>query len=284
MAKTKESLEMEIALLQTRLMNSRVDPRFTPQELVRWDPTLIGTVLRMQHYIDIPISSLGSIYGPSVESNTPPSDINLYSICPRTSSSQQIDRRLEAFAVLVPSGLKVLSGIQHAHAWNFTNQYSITNDIESMAKYIRIWPGVYPGAIPASTKLSCKDLDITLVKGGVYGTELPFYILHVPLTNPHQFILDQIFITTPINCFDDKERTIDRYPLSILYNEWKEDSLRGGIFYRKNQTTDILEMKKELIMMREAFGKLKEERDNALDLSRRFQNALHVATLGADPK
>ena len=264
---TTTEIEAQILALQAKLKNSYVDPDFTPRELARWDPTLIGTVFRMQHYKDIPESSLKNMYG-APPSNTIPTDINIYSICSRTTEGPR-DRRIESFAVLTPSGFKVS-----------TNRYTIVNDIGAIAKYIRVWPNTIAITKSPPPDLSCKDLGITLL-----GSQL-----HIPLADPHQFLLDQIFITTPIPCFcDDKETTIDRYPLSVLYNEWKhdrDDATKYGIkrpFYRKTHAIELFEIKKELTIMREAFAKLKEERDDAVESSKRFQNALRVATLGADP-
>lgn len=56
---SKAEIEAQIAALQARLHEHLTyDPAFTPAELVRWDPSLVGTVLHIQHERDIPANAL----------------------------------------------------------------------------------------------------------------------------------------------------------------------------------------------------------------------------------
>ena len=62
MSKTRAEIEAEIARLTARLDHVGFDPAFTPAELVRWDPSLLGAVLHIKHYEDIPEIAFDTLY------------------------------------------------------------------------------------------------------------------------------------------------------------------------------------------------------------------------------
>ena len=49
-----------------------------------------------------------------------------------------------------------------------------------------------------------------------------YFNLMLPLANPDKFLLDQLFVATSTRLLD-ADVIIDRYPLSVLYQEWKRD-------------------------------------------------------------
>ena len=51
---TRAEIEAQIAALKAVLKEKAIDPDFTPKELVRWDPSLLGTMLHMKHPISMP--------------------------------------------------------------------------------------------------------------------------------------------------------------------------------------------------------------------------------------
>jgi len=61
MSKTRAEIEAEIARLRARLDHVEIDPAFTPTELVRWDPSLLGTVLHIKHERNIPANAFSDL-------------------------------------------------------------------------------------------------------------------------------------------------------------------------------------------------------------------------------
>jgi len=51
---SRAEIEAQIAALKAVLKDKEIDPDFTPKELVRWDPTLLGTILHMKHPMNLP--------------------------------------------------------------------------------------------------------------------------------------------------------------------------------------------------------------------------------------
>ena len=51
---SRAEIEAQILALKAILKEKEIDPDFTPKELVRWDPSLIGTILHMKHPISMP--------------------------------------------------------------------------------------------------------------------------------------------------------------------------------------------------------------------------------------
>ena len=59
---TRAEIEAQIAALKAVLKEKEIDPDFTPKELVRWDPSLIGTMLHMKHPMNLPRTAFQYIF------------------------------------------------------------------------------------------------------------------------------------------------------------------------------------------------------------------------------
>jgi hypothetical protein len=51
---SRAEIEAQIAALKAVLKEKEIDPDFTPKELVRWDPSFLGTILNMKHQTPMP--------------------------------------------------------------------------------------------------------------------------------------------------------------------------------------------------------------------------------------
>lgn len=51
---SRAEIEEQIAALKAVLKEKEIDPDFTPKELVRWDPSFLGTILHMKHPTPMP--------------------------------------------------------------------------------------------------------------------------------------------------------------------------------------------------------------------------------------
>ena len=226
---TKAEIEAEIARLRARLERVEIDPAFTPAELVRWDPSLLGAVLRIKHERNIPKDAFDIIYSAkSYNGGTG----NLDDAC--GSMTQVInapsggrvttDEKMEMVGVLIGSGLRFIKTVEPRQTTKgivpgLDYKFATTNEFELMTRLPLLVGVVHQTAPPASHNLSCKALGLTLVKHGPSGN-LWNYML--PLANPDRFLLDQIFVATSTRVHET-DILVDKYPLSTLYNEWKRD-------------------------------------------------------------
>ena len=136
---SRAEIEAQIAALKAVLKEKEIDPDFTPKELVRWDPTLLGTVLHMKHPTPMPRHIL--------DTNTnriPYHNCSLY------------EMEMEQFCPLTLDGIIVNDDINPEYYCNDTSinvnglnkilTYSIKNDFRSMTT-VPLW-------IPASAGMT----------------------------------------------------------------------------------------------------------------------------------
>jgi hypothetical protein len=252
---TRAEIEAQIAALKAVLKEKEIDPDFTPKELVRWDPSLIGTMLHMKHPISMPRWIL---------------DINrlLYQNC------CSYEMEMEQFCPITLDGIIVNDDINPEFYGKLSRgvekilTYNVKNDFRSMTT-VPLWLDTKEDMaqdisikIKSEQLLSAKisyhpkwrNMDINLpslndlgVKRGKrickstcigYSTDSgvtpPPHCTHntaigtLPLCGPDDNILDHIFIASVVKLpFQEKEVVIDKYPLSKLYEEWKADKAAG---------------------------------------------------------
>ena len=100
---SRAEIEAQIAALKAVLKEKEIDPDFTPKELVRWDPTLLGTMLHMKHPMSIPRTGLYNAY----------KEDNDYSIAPfwragcRSQWNISEEMEMEQTCPLTHEGIKI---------------------------------------------------------------------------------------------------------------------------------------------------------------------------------
>jgi len=271
MSKTKAEIEAEIARLRAKLEHVEIDPAFTPAELVRWDPSLLGAVLHIKHYDEIPEIAFDVLAYHRVPERSEPIDAN---VCygrswsnvrndPRNRNDSHSFEALRVCASMANVGVLTLEGcvtsIKLRNLWassRFASSRSITNNFTSVAKCIRALgesggPGFVefkayhipenPGSPGWLADLSCKKYEVTLHRIKLGNPHRVDYTeVHIPLADPERFLLDQIFVATSISVRiheADTDIIVDKYPLSTLYQEWRRDkeAARGAPPLRRTE-------------------------------------------------
>jgi hypothetical protein len=149
--------------------------------------------------------------------------------------------------------------------------------------------------------LCCASLGMTVKRCNFADRKNNTYFnLVLPLANPDKFLLDQLFVATSTRLLD-ADVIIDRYPLSVLYQEWKRDmdaavayaaslppvmSTKSGRFVphpvtRPTRKTELDTTKALLADLQAEVQRLRAEREKEqTELSKqneRLRTALHVA-------
>lgn len=213
----KAEIEAQIRALQGKLKDIEIDPEFTPAELVRWRPSLIGTMLHAK-----PNPALGAV-----------------SVCHGNALLVY-----EQFGLLIPDGMLVA---RH-ESWP-SNGCSGGGPLAIRGSFGPL--DIYAQR-PAAEKLILTFQEMINIKQRNHeGAVIDSYI---SLCKPEE-ILDKIFVVsshtlpnplmatsvratdsrfTPLTPLDDRLRypsnmliVIDHYPLSVLYKEWLADKHRG---------------------------------------------------------
>jgi hypothetical protein len=280
---SKAEIEAQIAALQARLRETiEYDPAFTPAELVRWDPSLLGTVLHIQHERNIPANAFklvmrkvplppdSSFTGDSRTVTMDPT--YLYGLSdPSLQCRFSGYKRINSDAIMETSGILKFNGIYHMKAVHVTRKYNesgdsyasyftISNKFDSMT-LLSVSPGnedTDPAERPTAVKyynLSCKELGMYLnVLDDPYETSKKIYNWILPLANPDRLLLDQIHIATQTH-MHGRDIITDKYPLSTLYQEWKRDKTAGRLHRRSplDEAMDTIRaLQAELHLAREA--------------------------------
>jgi hypothetical protein len=245
MSKTRAEIEAEIAGLMARLEHVAFDPAFTPAELVRWDPSLDGAVLHIKHYADIPEIAFDiwyMYYAWNGQGGLQAIDINQCFGRTRSNCMTAFNGKwqtnipegcMETFSVLRRGGCEIPKKLDIEKTTSSETpvwRYEAVQDFVSVAKCIRILGQTLGTQVSTKSEtvpadLRCKDYDVTGVvtspkSGPMNGSTV--IEIHIPLSNPERFLLDQIFVAT-VTKLKDRDIVTDLYPLSTLYNEWKRD-------------------------------------------------------------
>lgn len=209
---TREEILEQISALNCRLREltpSEIDPEFTPLELVRWDNTLIGSLLHVEHSSKLQRNLLGALKNVSN------------------------DLLVEQFGVLTSNGIILADTIVSENL-----VFSTRNTFSSLTQI----PVSYTGN-PIELENICKinEIDMRLLTKttNMYGVS-SYTQGFIPLVPPTQNILDAIHIASyvKIPCHE-REFVVDQYPLIHLYEEWKLDKILGRKKrYAPLQTTD----------------------------------------------
>jgi len=273
---SKAEIEAQIAALQVRLHEHLTyDPAFTPAELVRWDPSLVGTVLHIQHELDIPanafeqlvtykdyksyVSKGGYKYEMQFEN---PSNVYIPSrewmmkhrgnITAPTPGYVNQDR-INNIGILGATGIKYMNfviptadNISSSESRGRIEQIEI-NDFNQFTFYQALVNHPLQMRTIAMDEYPVGDISFQLIGGkiikktytvnGKGHNDKSLYnsmMYQLPLANPSRPPLDQIYIAIhnrlPTYTYIDPSEplvTVDKYPLSTLYQEWKRDKAAG---------------------------------------------------------
>jgi len=213
MSKTKAEIEAEIARLRARLEHLEIDSAFTPAELVRWDPSLLGATLHLQHHEDIPANAFDFVHAKGRQEHC--LDSAHGSMSPGNVPSK---KKMTMEGALTPVGVRYIKSARQIHSEK-SYTFDVSNDFESMTKLpILVTRWSEQELNPTHTNFSCKALGMA-VELNQGGYAMGFIL---PLANPDRPLLDQIFVATTAR-IHDTDVVVDKYPLSTLYNEWKRD-------------------------------------------------------------
>jgi hypothetical protein len=298
---SKAEIEAQIAALQARLKEHLTyDPAFTPAELVRWDPSLVGTVLHIQHEQDIPATAFKQVMRkvrlppvlplPGEDNTALHLDItNIYGSSDRSLTTKSTGNKLiNSDAIMETSGILKFNGIYHIKCVHYirkfpdtgdspTSYFTISNNFDSMT-LLPFFPGYVeedPLERPMAAKynLSCKELGMYLnVLNDPYETPKKIYNWILPLANSDRLLLDQIHIATQTH-MHGRDVITDKYPLSTLYQEWKRDKIAGRVHRRTpldEAMITIRALQEELRLAREAHA-------TANAHSEKLRGALHAS-------
>lgn len=261
MAKTKAEIEAEIARLTAQLhaVVPPIDPAFTPAELVRWDRSLEGALLHIKHErliprntFERPLAVPGPDYKPETWKQWAPSELygssdptRVYGSLWPLKSWERSPSIMENVGVLTSGGIRsATEELYISHEGGIVipkygddvrkYKYGTSNNFTAMTELPMLFePIIKTDKHPSHTHwsygpggwndLSCASLGMTVKRCNFTDRKNNSYFnLLLPLANPDKFLLDQIFVATSTRLLDT-DVVIDRYPLSVLYQEWKRD-------------------------------------------------------------
>ena len=191
---SRAAIEEQIRLLNEQLVASTAyDPEFTPKELVRWNPDLIGTVLHCEHTPQIQMTE--------IDVGSPPPAF------------------AEIFGIVTDKGM--FTNI--AENGSFESQYlSRINYIEELCndfKTMTIFKKMNYGGLNED---KCKRLNLKY-----HQEEVPYAcykILYLRLVPEDKSILDYIYVSSIITLpYSFKPQVFHKYPLSSIYKKWKQE-------------------------------------------------------------
>jgi len=313
---SKAELEAQIAALQARLHEHLTyDSAFTPAELVRWDPSLVGTVLHIQHELDIPVNAFDQTvtfkdyrsyvsrcaykYDMQFEN---PSNVYIPSRAWMMKHSVYVDgrvnsQRINNVGMLVATGIQYMNyvlptaddissldtrgGIKHIGTNDFTNftllQIGVGHPLNMQSL------NEYPLGDISFQSIGGKILKKTYtIDGKKDGAENIWYsmIYQLPLANSSRPLLDQIYIANHIQLpycggtpVYESLVTVDKYPLSTLYQEWKRDKTAG----RPHRRSPLDEAMDTIRALQEELHLAREARAAADAHSEKLRLALHAS-------
>ena len=190
---SRAAIEEQIRLLNEQLVASTAyDPEFTPKELVRWNPDLIGTVLHCE-------------LTPKIQKN------EIY--------NGPILVFAEVFGIITDTGM--LTNTSHTcHESSYLSyamyDEELCNDFKKMTIYKRINCHL--------NEDKCKRLNLKYHQEEVPNTG-GHMMLHLRLVPEDKNILDYIYVSSIITLpySHKQQQVIHKYPLSHLYKKWKQE-------------------------------------------------------------
>jgi hypothetical protein len=194
---TREEIVNEINRLNARLLAfSSYDAEFTPRELIRWNPSLIGSMLHIKHPSKLKRSALGKV------------------------QDVREDMELEQFGILTNDGINIPDEITACGKLIF----HMCNSFDSLTKI----PISFSGNMSAIEDLQKEygiDTHMLYQTTNIYG--IKSYIQgYVPLISNTTNPLDAIYVATYVRIpFFDDEYVVDKYPLARLYEHWKQEKI-----------------------------------------------------------
>jgi len=201
---SRVEIEEQIRLLNEQLVAfTAYDPEFTPKELVRWNPDLIGTVLHCEHT---------------------PKPLNMNDLSPHLPLAP-----VEIFSIITEAGMLKNTPVPNHNSRSsliesITYNEEIFNDFKEMVIYIRTIHLGHPSFVP-EFKQNSKKLNVTAViedehfLGGSTTNTMTIALAPADIS-----ILDNIYVSSIIRLpLQNKDIVIHKYPLSHLYKKWKQE-------------------------------------------------------------
>ena len=205
---TRAAIEEQIRLLNEQLAASTAyDPEFTPKELVRWNPELIGTVLHCEHTpekCDLGTKFLPGHYVP-----------------------------VELFSILTDEGMMTSTEPANNGRPDLDTTFAkhdITNNFIPMTKFKYVLsPHGCATQQSSFIQHECKIKELNLdamieyefLNGSIRG------ILNITMVPVGKSLLDFIYVSSIIRLpRENRHFVVHKYPLSRLYKQWKEEKDR----------------------------------------------------------
>ena len=206
---SRAAIEEQIRLLNEQLVASTAyDPEFTPMELVRWNPDLIGTVLHCEH--------------------TPKKELRPINFWNFTGVFAEV------FGIINETSM-IKSMHKRIHKPNAISKSNIHDpDISGFRKCCRI---VYNEEVADDFKLlttfkillnldvedACKALNLINYKIDAPDSS-GYKCVHMQLVPDDKCILDHIYVSSIITLpYSGNPQVVHKYPLSHLYKKWKQE-------------------------------------------------------------
>jgi len=259
-AEIEAQIEAQIEALKKKLKESEMDTDFTPMELVRWDPSLIGAVLHLKYHDESIIrKSLRTVWNFGgehwiVKTNSP---IGL-KINNHLNTNNIEEQPLHKIGILSKKGMICLNEDFYGafHTYEGYKESSNHNTFDSLSE-MSLWIANYRGTEGGDHRPEFKaytsqqwsegiqiDTTQTKIQHGTAPEPNSHWKWHradIKLTKPDDNLLDKIQIVKVVKLpFQDKEVIIDLYPLSSLYKEWKADKDAGKRQRNMKKTDDAL--------------------------------------------
>ena len=225
---SRAEIEAQIAALKAVLKAKEIDPDFTPKELVRWDPSLLGTMLHMKHPMNLPRTAFQYIFK-NVSVDEPDKlygDINNISYNFQNCNPEAY---MQQFVVLSIDGIDVNDSITGGgNTYYDVLLYNKYNDFAAMTS-IPFWCKTKGEEFGPGHRQDYRWKNLNnLVPLDTFDIKFKNGLGYLRLCGPDDNILDHIYITSVVKYpFQTKEVIIDKYPLSKLYEEWKADRAAG---------------------------------------------------------
>lgn len=198
---SRVKIEEQIRLLNEQLVAfTAYDPEFTPKELVRWNPDLIGMVLHCEHT---------------------PQPLNMKDLLPSL-----LPASVEIFSIITGSGMLKNTPVPKYYKSTIkgmTYNEEIFNDFKEMVIYIRTIHLGLPSFIP-EFKQNLKKLNVTAVIEDEHflGSTTNTMTIALALTDIN--ILNNIYVSSIITLpHSENPQIVHKYPLSHLYKKWKQE-------------------------------------------------------------
>ena len=201
---SRAAIEEQIRLLSEQLAASTAyDPEFTPKELVRWNPELIGTVLHCEHTpekLDLGTKFLAGLYVP-----------------------------VELFSIVTDEGIMISTEPANGSPGSDTTfaKHEINNNFIPMTKFKYVLGHTSDKSQYIQYECKIKELNLDAMIEYEFLNGSIRAILNITMVPVGKSLLDFIYVSSIIRLpRENKHFVVHKYPLSRLYKQWKEEKDR----------------------------------------------------------